>query len=66
MRRAKKEFEAQRTKLPTPTKAMDALKEDEEQNGKQKKKLGADPQPSYREPFGRILITCRDHTVFLF
>ena len=44
---------------PAPSTPTDALIEDEEQNGKQKKepkeKLGTDPQPSYPGPFSSLL-----------
>ena len=44
----RKRIEAQRAKHPTPSRTIDALIGDEEQNGKQeKKKKGASSQPSY-------------------
>ena len=47
-RRAKKRkgIELQKVKPPTPSRVIDALIGDEEQNRKQKKE-GAGPQPSY-------------------
>ena len=52
----KKGIKAQRAKPPTlpHTLAIDALIRDEEQNGRQKKKKGAKPQPNYPGPFGRL------------
>ena len=61
VRRAKKRkgIEARRVKRPTPSRVIDALIGDEEQNRKQKrtkgKKQGAGPQPSYPGPLRRFL-----------
>ena len=61
VRRGKKRkgIAAERGKHPTPSRAIDALIGDEEQNGKQKKtkgkKQGVGPQPSYPGPFGYLL-----------
>ena len=53
----RKGIEAQRAKPPTPTRAIDELIGDEEQNEKTRKrnKQHADPQPSYRGPVGGLL-----------
>ena len=61
MRRTKKKkgIEALMAKHTTPSRAIDAIIGEEEQNGKQKrakrKKQGAVPQPSYAGPFNRLL-----------
>ena len=56
----RKGIDALRVKHPTPSRAIDALTGEEEQNGKQKrtkrKKQGAGPQPSYPGPFSRLLL----------
>ena len=55
----RKGIEAQRMKHPTPSRAIDAIIGDEEQNGKQKrpkrKKQGTGPQPNYPGLFSRLL-----------
>ena len=50
----------QRVKLLIPTRSVNALKEDEEEMGKEKKKKeGGGLQPSYPVPFGHHLLpTC--------
>ena len=50
-----KGIEPQRGKPPTPSRAIDALKVDEEQNEKEKKGTGSSPQPCYPGPSGRLL-----------
>ena len=61
MRRTKKMkgIEAQRVKYPTPFRAINVLRGDEEQSGKGKgtkrKKPRVDPQLSYPGPFSRLI-----------
>ena len=57
MRRAKKGIKAHRAKLPTPTRAIDALRGAEKKNRikNRRKNKGAGPQPSYLGPFGHLL-----------
>ena len=67
MRRVKKKKgnEGQRTKPPTPTRAIDALIGDEEQNGNRRKKKKKERRsatrlhPSYPGPFGLLLRPAR-------
>ena len=57
----RKGTEAQRVKLPTLSRTTDALKGDEEQNGKQKKEKRQTERTIQSSP-----TTCTDHTVSLF
>ena len=59
MKRAKKGIKAQRNKIPSPTREIDALIEDEGQSKNQKreekeKKQGQGSQPSYLGPFWNL------------